>query len=120
MSMSLLFRVFIGGNGGGGGGPFFFKEMNARARVRFLFVWAKFLLPLGFRYVRPRGPRNVTYKNVPKEFSSPKVSSLLVLTFFYFSLLSLSRVALALGVALSLFFFPFFCLFTAHTHNKVW
>jgi len=29
---------------GGGGGPFFFKEMNAGARVRFVFVWAKLLL----------------------------------------------------------------------------
>jgi len=45
---------------------FFCKEMNARARVRFVFVWAKFLLSL----VLDTGPKRkyVTFQ----KFSSPE------------------------------------------------
>ena len=80
---------------------FFCKEMNARARVRFVFVWAKFLLSL----VLDTGPKrsNVTFQ---KKFflSLQKVpSSLLALTFF-------SRNA-RLYISASRFFFSFFWLF---------
>jgi hypothetical protein len=60
---------------------FFFKEMKrSRARaLRFVFVWAKFLLSLSY-YVDMGEDRNVKrIVNVPKEFSS---LSRCVLTFF--------------------------------------
>jgi hypothetical protein len=52
---------------------FFFKEMKrSRARaLRFVFVWAKFLLSLSYYYVDMGEDRNVKrIVNVPKEFSS--------------------------------------------------
>jgi len=46
---------------------FFFKEMNARARVRFVFVWAKFLLSSRItRY--GRRPKRKTHKRSKRIF----------------------------------------------------
>jgi hypothetical protein len=61
---------------------FFQRDERSRARaLRFVFVWAKFLLSLVLLRRYGRRPKNVKRINVPKEFSSLSLGC--VLTFFF-------------------------------------